>query len=101
MTTHKFPSKKEPFRISSFALTSSTETILKRLSQDATDVIGRSISESAIVRALLRSAGQQPTSWAREHVYPCLETEMNVGMLWERKKSERLRDRTESELDRE
>ena len=88
MATRKLPSKKEAFRISSFALTSSTGTILKRLSQDATDVMGRSISESAMVRALIRYIGQQPTSWAREHLYPCLETEMSAGVLWGKKRSE-------------
>jgi hypothetical protein len=87
MATRKLPSKKDPFRISSFALTSSTETTLKRISQDATDVIGRTVSDSAVVRALLRYVEQQPLSWVREQVYPYVGTEMNAGVMWGKKKS--------------
>lgn len=86
MATRKLPPKKEPFRISSFALTSSTETTLTRISHDATDVIGRRVSDSAVVRALLRYVEQQQLSWMREQVYPYIEKEVEAGTLWGRRK---------------
>jgi hypothetical protein len=87
MAMRKVPSKKQPFRISSFALTSSTETVLERLSGDATDTVGRAVSDSAIIRALLRYAEEQSLQWARERLYPHLEKEMNAGVLWGKRKS--------------
>ncbi len=87
MATHTRRRKKEPFHISSFALTSTTETTLTRISQDATDVIGRRVSDSAIIRALLRHIERQPLSWVRGQLYPLLETEMNTGVLWGKKKN--------------
>ena len=87
MASRKLPTKKEPFRISSFALTSSTETTLTRISHDATDVIGRRVSDSAVVRAMLRYVERQPLSWVREQIYPHIEKEIEAGTLWGRKKS--------------
>jgi len=60
--------------------------ILKRLSQDATDIIGRSISESAIVRALLRQIAKRG-SWATDALFLEIEGEMNAGVLWGRMKN--------------
>lgn len=87
MATRRSTTPKESLHVSSLALTPSTETTLKRISQDATDVVGRTVSDSAMVRALLRYIEQQPLPWVREQVYPYLEVEMNAGILWGRKKS--------------
>jgi len=87
MATRKIQSKKEPIHVSSLSLTPSTQTTLRRLSQDATDVIGRTVSDSALVRALLRYVEQQPLSWVRETLYPYVEMEMTTGTLWGKKKS--------------
>jgi hypothetical protein len=87
MAIRKLPSKKEAIRISSLALTPSAEAALKRISRDATDVVGRTVSESAVVRALLRYIEQQPVPWRRTHLYPHIEAEMNAGVLWGKRKS--------------
>jgi hypothetical protein len=87
MAPRKNPPKKEPVLIRSHTLTPSTETILKRLSGDATDTIGRAVSDSAIVRALLRYADQQGMSWVRACLFPFAEEEIVQGMMWGKKKS--------------
>jgi hypothetical protein len=87
MAIRKSATSKEPLHISSLALTPSTEITLKRISRDATDVVGRTVSDSAVVRALLRYVAQQPLPWVREHVYPHLEAEMSAGVLWGKKRS--------------
>jgi len=85
MIPRKLPLKKESFRVSSFTLTKPAETILKRLSENATDIIGRSISESAIIRALLCEVAKRG-SWATDALFLEVEGEMNAGLLWGRTK---------------
>jgi hypothetical protein len=60
--------------------------ILQRLRQDATDSIGRSVSSSAIMRALVRYADQQDETWAREQLFSLVEQEFNAGIIWGKKK---------------
>jgi hypothetical protein len=78
---------KEPILVRSHTLTPSTEVILKRLSQTATDVIGRGVSSSAVVRALALYAGQQSPIWLQDTLFPLIERELSSGILWGRKKS--------------
>lgn len=87
MAARKKQPTKEPLHISSLSLTLTTADVLRRLSQDATDVIGREVSSSAVIRALLRHVEQQGLPWAREHLYANIETEMTQGILWGKKKS--------------
>jgi hypothetical protein len=82
MAPRKTQPKKGPFVVRSYSQAIVTETILKRLSQDATDIIGRTVSDSAILRALLRYANGQPFPWVREHLYPYIEEEMEDGTTW-------------------
>jgi hypothetical protein len=58
------------------------EAILTRLAGDASDYIGRRVSGSAIVRALLRFADEQGTVWAREQIFTFVEQEMGTGVAW-------------------
>jgi hypothetical protein len=87
MATRKKQAPKEPIHVSSLSLTPTVETILKRLSQDAGDYIGRSISSSSVVRALLLYADQQPVAWTRDILFPLIEEEMEKGTLWGKRKS--------------
>jgi hypothetical protein len=77
---------KPPFLFHSLTLTEQDNVILRSLGQDARDCIGRAVSTSAIMRALIRYAGQQSEAWAREHLFPIVEQEMNAGVLWGGKK---------------
>ena len=86
MATRRLPSKKERVLVHSYALTPSTSTVLERLSGDASDTLGRAVSDSAIVRALLRYADHQGIAWAREQIFPFIGQEMTGGKLWGKKK---------------
>jgi hypothetical protein len=86
MAPRKKTLPKEPILVRSHTLTPSTETILKRLSQDAGDYIGRSVSSSAVVRALAIYAGQQSPTWIRETLFPAIEKEIATGTRWGKSK---------------
>jgi hypothetical protein len=88
MAARKLPPKKEPVLVRSHALTVSTQSTLNYLSHDATDYIGSEVSNSAIVRALIRYVDQQDTLWIRETIFPLVEEEMSRGTRWRKKKSE-------------
>lgn len=77
---------KQPLHIRSLALTDEDVGTLQYLSQDATDFTGRRISSSAIMRALVHYAGQQSETWAREQLFPFVESELNAGVLWGKRK---------------
>lgn len=72
-----------PCTLRSIALTPSDEEILQDLSQEATDTLGRAISGSAIVRALLRLAKQQKLS---SQLIDLAEAELNSGTRWGKKR---------------
>jgi hypothetical protein len=74
--------KKQPFVIHSFALVADNEETLADVRQTATDVIGWPISGSAVVRALLRYVGQQPSFWIAKQIHPLLEQEIEAGRVW-------------------
>ena len=73
---------KEPLIIHSLTLTPATAATLRRLSVDAADYIGRAVSGSAIVRALLRHIEQQPESWVQARIFPFVEKELENGIIW-------------------
>jgi hypothetical protein len=87
MALRKPHQKKDPVFIHSYSLTSAVERALRRMSQEATDSIGREVSQSAIVRALVLFADRQPPPWLREQLLPLVEEEITGGILWGRKKS--------------
>ena len=78
--------KREPFSISSVSLSRETEDLLERLGHDAADYIGRRVSGSAIIRALLRHAGTQGSAWLRAQLFPLVEREVESGVVWGKKK---------------
>ena len=78
--------KKEAFIIRSFTLTTTTDETLKRLSGEASDQLGWTVSGSAIMRALLRYAGEQPSRWASSQLFPFVEREIAGGVVWGKKK---------------
>jgi hypothetical protein len=69
------------FTIHSLSLARDTEDILRRLSSDASDYIGRAVSNSAIVRALLRQVDQQGPP-AADALFVQVEEELKSGVMW-------------------
>ena len=89
MARKKTEPKKEAFAIHSFSLTTITEETLKRLSGEASDQLGWTVSSSAIMRALLRYAGESAAAdsrWASSQLFPFVEREIAGGVVWGKKK---------------
>jgi hypothetical protein len=75
--------KKPEFSIHSIFLTPDVVKALQRLSRDASDFIGRSISTSAIVRALVRQVMRQGPP-AADALFIQVEKELKAGVTWGR-----------------
>src|SRR5262245_34859943 len=71
------PEKKPLVRLT-VTVTPEVLTTLARLAQEATDTIGRPISPSAVLRALVASFALQPVT----PLLPYLEAELTQGRLW-------------------
>jgi hypothetical protein len=67
-------------------LTKENVDLLKTLAQEASAQGGRTISGSAILRALVRYADKQGPAWQRENILPVLEEVMASGTVWGTKK---------------
>jgi hypothetical protein len=63
-------------------LTPTLEQALQRLSREASDRLGWTVSSSAMVRAVIRQAGKQPPAWAASELHPFIEEEMAAGRVW-------------------
>ena len=75
-------SKKPPALIlHSFFLSADNQETLQLFRQEATDHVGRAISKSAIVRALLRHAARQGAPLVKLLV-PLIDEELNAGVMW-------------------
>ena len=83
----KNPSRKEEpsFPVRTFRLTGDADRALQQLSQDASDFLGRKVSHSAIVRALIRQASQQGPA-AADALFLLVEKELKSGVLRRRKR---------------
>jgi hypothetical protein len=84
-TVRSLSRKKEPpLVVRSLTLTPAADAALRRLSMNASDYIGRKVSGSAIVRALLQQAEQQDSA---THLFPIIQTELiSDAVVWGRKK---------------
>jgi hypothetical protein len=71
--------------VHTFTLTEDVAEMLRRLSSDATDFLGRTVSVSAIVRALVRQLDQQGPP-ASDALFLLVEKEMKSGRIWGKKK---------------
>ena len=78
-----------PTYIRTISLTEKAGATLQALSQEASDSLGWTVSGSAIVRALLRHAEQQGLAWTRAHLVPLLEAELNAGVLWGKRSTQK------------
>lgn len=78
----KQPTAPLPLIIHSLTLTEADKEIVERLSSDASDYIGRRVSGSAVLRALVRFADRQGYRWVLSDLCPFIEREMSEGVLW-------------------
>ncbi len=85
--TKKTPST-EPLKVCSLKVTPTAEHLLHQLSQNASDALGWTVSNSALLRALLAYVAQQPPAWASSTLYPFVEQEIACGRVWGKKKRE-------------
>jgi hypothetical protein len=83
----KLAPQKPPPAVLTHSLSEEHEKTLQQLSQQTSDTIGRTVSKSAIVRALLRYATQQPPAWVSTILIPLIEQEMGAGVVWGVKKN--------------
>jgi hypothetical protein len=80
--TKKPPRQKKPqFSIHTISLTTEETKALQQLSQDASDFLGRSISGSAIIRALIRQVVKQGPP-AADALFIEVERELKAGVRW-------------------
>lgn len=86
MARPKFTPQKQPLVVRSHTLTREADTILKELNQGASDALGWTVGSSAVIRALLRYADQQPPAWVSESLHPLIEQEIASGIFWGSKK---------------
>jgi len=83
------PTREKPrpaLAVHTITLARQDETTLEQLSSDASDFVGRKVSGSAILRALLRYAAAQGDMWARAELFSRVEQEMTGGTVWGSKK---------------
>jgi hypothetical protein len=73
------------FSIHTVSLSAGEVSALWQLSQDASDFLGRSISNSAIIRALVRRAVKKGPS-AADALFLEVEKELKAGVRWGKQK---------------
>lgn len=78
----------EPLKVCTVKLTPTVEQVLHRLSQDASDALGWTVSNSALLRAILSYVEQQPPMWVSTAIHPFIEQEIARGRVWGKKKQE-------------
>lgn len=55
---------------------------MQNLAQAASDAVGQRMSQSAVVRALVRWAGQQNEASLNDLLYPYFSQELAAGIRW-------------------
>jgi hypothetical protein len=75
-----------PLFIRTVTFTQTEQALLDRMSQDVSDTLGRKVSGSALLRALVRYAASQPYAWLLDQLRPQVEQEMSSGRRWGSKK---------------
>jgi hypothetical protein len=75
----------EALKVVTVKLTPAAEQMLQRISQDASDALGWTISNSAIIRALIRQVSQQGPP-AANALFIEVEKEIQSGRVWGKKR---------------
>lgn len=77
--------EKPQLTIHSVTLTAEEVEIVRRFSQYASDTFGRSISNSAVIRALVHQMGRMEPP-AIDALFLEIERELNAGVWWGKQK---------------
>jgi hypothetical protein len=86
MTRKKQAAPKEPLKVCTVKLSAAAGQTLQALGQDASDVLGWTVTSSAVIRALIRYAEKQTPAWAASELHPLIEEEIAMGRVWGSKK---------------
>lgn len=86
MARRKRIPQEEPLKVVSVKLTPALEKALQQLSQEASDRLGWTVSNSAMIRGLLEYVRQQTSAWAAMNLHPVIEQEIITGRVWGSKK---------------
>jgi hypothetical protein len=78
MARTKTPAKKTALHKSIVLLSEDTRAQLVRLAQECTDRIGTTISQSAVLRGLVRASSQHTVA----DLVAAVEAELQTGTLW-------------------
>jgi hypothetical protein len=76
------PPPAKPDQLKAFSLSAKDTDTLIALSEQVTDELGRRISNSAVIRALLTFADTQGALWVRHTLIPLIENELTQGVRW-------------------
>lgn len=80
--TKKTPAReKSHFSIHTISLTDAEALLLRRLSREASDFLGRAISSSAVIRALIRQIVKHGPP-AIDALFLEIERELKDGVIW-------------------
>jgi hypothetical protein len=87
MARLKLVPEREKTKLATHTITLSPDVVeaIQRLSQDATDFLGRTVSGSAIIRALVRQVVKQGPP-AADALFIEVEKELKAGVMWGKKK---------------
>jgi hypothetical protein len=77
--------KKPKIRVTTIVFTETEKVVLQRVSRQASDEIGRTISMSGVLRALISWLSTQDAQFVRESLLPLVEKELSL-LRWGRKK---------------
>jgi hypothetical protein len=77
--------KKTKFAVHTVTLTEDVVNGLEQLSNNASDFLGRTVSGSAIIRALVRQVVKQGPG-AADALFLVVEEEVKDGVIWGKKK---------------
>jgi FixJ family two-component response regulator len=77
--------KQSKLAVHTVTLTPDVVEAIQQLSRDASDFLGRTVSGSAILRALVRQVVKQEPS-AADALFREVEKELKAGVVWVKKK---------------
>jgi hypothetical protein len=85
MARQKKTPLKEPLKVCTVKMTAAEERLLRAVSQEASDALGWTVSNSAVLRACIHYMEQAP-AWAAAELYPLIDAEIAAGRVWGSKK---------------
>jgi|GEM_PF-4944502 len=79
MARHTSSPQPPAFLTRNHSLTPPTAALLMKYSIRATDSLGRAVSNSTVLRALLRYAERQDPTWLQDELFPLIKEESSLS----------------------